>query len=129
MRNAMVGIFLRKLEYHQGVLFLTTNRVHVFDPAFNSRVSVAIKYYDLNEETRKVVWKNLLDAAKDPKADEKAEALYKYPLNGRQIRTTIRLGLAIARSKAQEFDNETLRSTIEISSHFSKELEGSQGDD
>jgi hypothetical protein len=29
-RNAMVGIFLRLLEYHQGVLFLTTNRVKCF---------------------------------------------------------------------------------------------------
>eukprot|EP01121_Diplochlamys_sp_Union-15-3_P020757 TRINITY_DN8186_c0_g2_i2.p1 TRINITY_DN8186_c0_g2~~TRINITY_DN8186_c0_g2_i2.p1 ORF type:complete len:521 (-),score=80.21 TRINITY_DN8186_c0_g2_i2:281-1801(-) len=26
VRNAMVGIFLRLLEYHQGILFLTTNR-------------------------------------------------------------------------------------------------------
>lgn len=26
----MVGIFLRLLEYHQGVLFLTTNRVKCF---------------------------------------------------------------------------------------------------
>src|SRR5690348_1764601 len=31
LRNAMVGIFLRLLEYHQGVLFLTTNRVECLD--------------------------------------------------------------------------------------------------
>ncbi|RIB27063.1 P-loop containing nucleoside triphosphate hydrolase protein [Gigaspora rosea] len=30
-RNALVGIFLRLLEYHQGILFLTTNRVESFD--------------------------------------------------------------------------------------------------
>lgn len=26
-RNAMVGVFLRVLEYHNGVLFMTSNRV------------------------------------------------------------------------------------------------------
>ena len=34
-RNAMVGIFLRLLEYHQGVLFLTTNRVKCFGTPFS----------------------------------------------------------------------------------------------
>lgn len=28
-RNALVSIFLRQLEYFQGILFLTTNRVEV----------------------------------------------------------------------------------------------------
>lgn len=31
VRNALVGIFLRMLEYYQGVMFLTTNRVATFD--------------------------------------------------------------------------------------------------
>ena len=30
-RNALVSIFLRQLEYFQGILFLTTNRVEVCD--------------------------------------------------------------------------------------------------
>lgn len=33
-RNALVSIFLRLLEYFQGILFLTTNRVETFDDAF-----------------------------------------------------------------------------------------------
>lgn len=31
-RNALVSIFLRQLEYFQGILFLTTNRVEVIFP-------------------------------------------------------------------------------------------------
>merc|ERR1711998_805045 len=54
-RNAMVGIFLRLLEYHQGVLFLTTNRVKSFDSAFHSRISVALKYPDLDPAQRQQV--------------------------------------------------------------------------
>jgi len=51
----MVGIFLRLLEYHQGVLFLTTNRVKSFDSAFHSRISVALKYPDLDVAQRQQV--------------------------------------------------------------------------
>ena len=40
MRNSLVATFLRLLEYHSGMLFLTTNRVKAFDEAFLSRVSV-----------------------------------------------------------------------------------------
>lgn len=35
-RNAVVSIFLRQLEYYQGILILTTNRVESIDPAFQS---------------------------------------------------------------------------------------------
>ena len=62
-RNAMVGVFLRILEYHQRIIFLTTNRVETLDEAFKSRISVAIKYDDLNEDARRQVWKNFLALA------------------------------------------------------------------
>jgi len=35
-RNALVSIFLRQLEYYQGILFLTTNLIAECDPAFES---------------------------------------------------------------------------------------------
>ena len=36
-RNALVSIFLRQLEYFQGILILTTNRIEECDPAFESK--------------------------------------------------------------------------------------------
>ena len=42
-RNALVSIFLRLLEYFQGILFLTTNRVATFDDAFQSRIHIALR--------------------------------------------------------------------------------------
>ncbi len=39
-RNALVSVFLRLLEYFQGILFLTTNRVETFDDAFQSRIHI-----------------------------------------------------------------------------------------
>lgn len=61
LRNAMVCVMLRMLEYHQGILFLTTNRVTEFDPAFESRVTIALKYNHLTESARSQIWKNLIN--------------------------------------------------------------------
>ena len=38
VRNALVSVFLRQLEYFRGVMILTTNRVRECDPAFESTV-------------------------------------------------------------------------------------------
>src|SRR5450755_1316672 len=38
VRNAFVSIFLRSIEYYQGILFLTSNRREEFDEAFQSRI-------------------------------------------------------------------------------------------
>jgi DNA replication protein DnaC len=59
--NAIVGTFLRLLEYHHQVIFLTTNRIATLDDAVRSRVSVAIEYPDLNRQTRKDVWRKVLE--------------------------------------------------------------------
>jgi hypothetical protein len=96
-RNAMVGIFLRLLEYHQGVLFLTTNRVENFDKAFRSRITLSLKYDVFTDETRALVWKNLLAAAGLDTI--KVNPLAKHDLNGRQIKNAIRLGETLAKAE------------------------------
>lgn len=62
-RNAMVSTFLRILEYHQQVVFLTTNHVTRLDTAFKSRVSVAIKYPDLDQSAKEEIWARFLRMA------------------------------------------------------------------
>jgi hypothetical protein len=42
--NAMIGNFLRLLEYYKGILFLTTNRVTTFDDTFCSKISMFTRY-------------------------------------------------------------------------------------
>jgi SpoVK/Ycf46/Vps4 family AAA+-type ATPase len=60
-RNALVSVFLRLLEYFQGILFLTTNRVETFDEAFQSRIHLALKYGELSPKARKSVWKMFIE--------------------------------------------------------------------
>jgi len=119
-RNALVGIFLRLLEYHQGVLFLTTNRVKTFDPAFHSRISIALKYKDLELEERCQVWHNLLHAAGIHHI--KAETLAHFDLNGRQIKNCIRLAQALAKSQSTETSIAHLEETIKAAEQFKDDI-------
>jgi len=59
-RNKLVSIFLRVLEYYEGIMFLTTNRVNTFDAAFQSRIHISLDYPELSIESRRSVWKNFL---------------------------------------------------------------------
>lgn len=49
--------FLRALEFYDGILFLTTNRVGSFDDAFMSRVHVQLHYPKFTDEQRQQLWK------------------------------------------------------------------------
>lgn len=98
VRNAMVGVFLRLLEYHNGVLFLTTNRMGKIDPAIFSRVTVALHY--TSEGKHQQVWHNLLDAAGLDASW--ALELANYDINGRQIKNSIRMAQTLARSKGRK---------------------------
>lgn len=99
-RNAMVGIFLRLLEYHQGILFLTTNRVADIDDAFLSRVSVGLHYEPLSASDRSMIWSHLLESSGSfDMGLVDAPALGQLEINGRQIKHCIRLALALAQSE------------------------------
>jgi hypothetical protein len=45
-RNALVSIFLRQLEYYQGILILTTNMAEQCDPAFESTFIIPSSFRD-----------------------------------------------------------------------------------
>lgn len=48
------------LEYYDGILILTSNRVATFDEAFKSRINLAIRYEDLEEEQRLKILRNFI---------------------------------------------------------------------
>jgi hypothetical protein len=54
--NAVVGVFLRVLEYFNGLLFLTTNRVDDIDEAIVSRCIALIKFYPPDTLARGKIW-------------------------------------------------------------------------
>lgn len=90
-RSAIVGIFLRLLDYYQGILFLTTNRCDVLDHAVLSRVMLKLEYPNLDAKAREVIWRNMFEAAELELRNGTFTELAARDINGRQIRNLTRL--------------------------------------
>jgi hypothetical protein len=103
-RNELVSIFLRMLEYFEGILFLTTNRAEHIDPAFESRIHLSLTYKELDATSRRHVWSQFLGRSANPVAfsDEELDQLAEVPLNGRQIKNTIKTASLLAGSQQKE---------------------------
>lgn len=95
-RNALVGVFLRLLEYYNGILFMTTNRVKNLDPAFYSRISLAIKYPDLSVDAKGQIWESQLGLYNIKLSSKNIKTLAEADLNGRQIKNCIRIATSLA---------------------------------
>lgn len=132
-RNGIVSVFLRMLEYYEGILFLTTNRLSTMDPAFQSRIHIAIKFTPLKTNVRRAIWKAFiqrLDESESIGQDElldNIDTLSELELNGREIRNvlTIAQSLAIAKRKSggglrYEHVNQVADDTISFREYFKK---------
>lgn len=114
-------VFLRVLEYYEGILFLTTNRVGSVDEAFKSRIHMALYYPPLDRQKTVQIWRSQLRRVKS-RQDKKVEVdedriidfakdLFDKPQqqngntlrwNGRQIRNAFQSALAIAEYVAKD---------------------------
>lgn len=95
-RSAIVGIFLRLLDYYRGILFLTTNRPEVLDHAVVSRITLQLKYPDLDVDARVKIWRTMFEVAGlTALGDDELNKLAQLELNGREIRNLIRLGIVV----------------------------------
>ncbi|KAF2823357.1 P-loop containing nucleoside triphosphate hydrolase protein [Ophiobolus disseminans] len=118
-RNAMVSVFLRRLEYFQGVLIMTTNRKRTIDSAFDSRIHFKLHYTDLPAESRAAIWKNCL--ASVPKEISKAEIqdadlaqLARLKLNGRQIKNAMACATSIAVEEKTALNLEGIQTILDM---------------
>lgn len=93
-QNAIVGVFLRVLEYYKGVLFMTTNRADLIDDAVLSRCIARIDYATPDIGDQKKIWRVLADTAKIAMSDDDIEAITTEfsKLTGRDIKNLLKLG-------------------------------------
>lgn len=96
-RNALVCVFLRTLEYYQGMMFLTTNRVQQIDDAIASRIHFKMKFDNLNLQQRTNVWRGLLKKAVTPQGvPDYSRATFedwvRKERNGREVRPCLCVG-------------------------------------
>jgi hypothetical protein len=87
-------VFLTKLEYYPGILFLTTNRFSSIDHAFQSRVDLLLPYYALTSIARREVWENFIrhfGQARFQVSSTDLDELSELDLNGREIKNLIKM--------------------------------------
>lgn len=119
LRNSMVGVFLRLTEYYLGILFFTSNRVTPFDPAFLSRVTVTLRYFELDLAGRRDVWKNLLEkSGVAVRSGFNLDKLASYVTNGRQSKNTLQLALVLAKHRGKDLTEQSVLDFLEITSKF-----------
>ncbi|OTA81160.1 hypothetical protein M434DRAFT_46497, partial [Hypoxylon sp. CO27-5] len=118
-RNALVSVFLRILEYYNGILILTTNRVGTIDEAFQSRIHTMLYYPRLTfEQTKEIFTMNIkkLEAIENQRSQDTGQPPMKINehdilifaqdhferdedgrWNGRQIRNAFQIASSMAR--------------------------------
>ena len=55
-QNAIVGVWLRVLEYYRGILFMTSNRETIIDDAIMSRATAWIRYDLPDADRARAIW-------------------------------------------------------------------------
>lgn len=116
VQNAVVGTFLRILEYYKGILFMTSNKGDVIDDAILSRGTAHIRYQYPNDEQRRRLWEIFINQYKvEIIGEELLDELVKefQQIGGRDIKNIIRLAGTMSRKKKKKLD-------IEIVRHVSK---------
>ena len=152
-RNAVVSVFLRTLEYYNGILFLTTNRVGTLDPAFKSRIHLSLYYPNLTKKASSEIWRNHIQKAKDyferkgTKYSLRKREIIEFskrhfkdlsgqgsgPWNGRQIRNAFQTAIALSEHEAHvnggnpELTERHFREIAKASSEFDKYLRLTHG--
>jgi hypothetical protein len=138
-RNRIVSIFLRTLEYYEGILFLTTNRVKNMDEAFQSRIHLSLEYPPLDRPARKKVWSGFLNRAARAAAeqtvavdddappaghdltDAQIDKLAKLEINGRVIKNVLKTSNLLACHEGKKLNFDHLKTVLKIEGHTVEE--------
>ncbi|KAK6222788.1 hypothetical protein LQW54_000597 [Pestalotiopsis sp. IQ-011] len=131
VRNSLVAGFLRALEYYEGILFLTTNRVGAFDDAFISRIHIQLYYESFGEDERRKVWQTFVNKLSDERGNyirlnaAAKEYIYSKEVcsmkwNGREIRNAFQTAVALSEFEGKKDEEGTILMTDD---HFRPVME------
>lgn len=112
--NAIVGVFLRVLEYYRGIMFLTTNKPDNIDDAILSRCTAHIHYKRHEGDLLKRLWTVLSTQYQVKLSDDDVAELIKIfgSLAGRSIKNALKLARFQAKHKKKAASVESLRSVM-----------------
>ncbi|KAI9745900.1 MAG: hypothetical protein M1818_000581 [Claussenomyces sp. TS43310] len=129
-QNSWCSAFLRKLEYYEGILILTTNMIHSIDKAFRSRINIAIHYDDLTLHQKTSLWRLFIQKLHPERCDtagllRRVDMWAQQNLNGRQIRNVVLTAeaLALGESKYLKMNADHIERIIRDTQEFNQAIE------
>ncbi|KAI0124181.1 hypothetical protein BJ170DRAFT_712188 [Xylariales sp. AK1849] len=123
-RNRAASIFLRTLEYYEGILILTTNRVKNVDESLRSRIHISLEYPPLDAIARKAIWSGFLERSVDfgnarhELTDQDLGKLAKVEINGRVISNVLKTSNLLACHKGEILSYKHVRTVLQIEGHL-----------
>jgi DNA polymerase III delta prime subunit len=116
-QNAIVGVFLRTLEYFNGLLFLATNKGDSVDDAIASRCVARVAYELPVPEDLHKIWKVISDTSGAGMTDADISTVVKeFPhLSGRDVKNLLKLGIMI---NAEKSDKRVTAATVKEVKRF-----------
>lgn len=105
-QNAIVAEFLRTLEYYDGLLFLTTNRIDEVDGAILARCAAVIDYRAPEPGDARLIWQSFATGHGISLSDALLDELVAgFPgITPRDIKMLLRLALRMAAHRGTELD-------------------------
>jgi hypothetical protein len=110
VQNAIVGVFLRTLEYYKGTMFMMTNRADLVDDAIASRCIARIEYAVPSVEAQTRIWKILADNTRAEIAPKVIAAFARaHPeLSGRDVKNLLKLAMLISDARGEPITEKLL---------------------
>lgn len=111
VQNAIVAVFLRTLEYFDGLMFMTTNRSDDIDDAIISRCAAIIDYGLPSRNDMAAIWKVMAAQQGTELADELVEDLVEtFPKAApRDVKHLLRLALRVSAKQGVPMNEELFR--------------------
>lgn len=110
-QNAVVGVFLRVLEYQSTVLFLTTNRPKDVDDAIASRCLARLSYDLPTPKDQAEIWRVLSRQSGVELTDRAVEEIVRDNgrLSGRDVKNLLKLAMLFARGDGVAIDAKVIK--------------------
>ena len=131
-RNELVSSFARFLDYYQGIVVITTNRVSRFDGALMPRIDLTLGLPPLDRDRRLAIWRNqiqdLFDDGiinKSQSADLCALASDEWSLdnfNGHQIKKAVKAAKVVAERKGKGLRRRDIETMLKIERQFQERV-------
>ncbi|KAJ8131685.1 hypothetical protein O1611_g1941 [Lasiodiplodia mahajangana] len=127
-RNELVSTLLQVLEYFEGIMFLTTNRVRTIDSAFQSRIHLSIAYPHLSYDARRELWKDWItreNSNSEPEwlTETVLDQLATRLLNGREIKNAMKMAHALAGGEKRRMISTDVFRGLDSSEEFKIDFE------